>query len=83
MDPISIAILVIAGLAYAINYIAQEIELKDKVINLAELVGVVCYAEKFAQGFRVYDFSSSHLCPKQLALIKEHLNAIVDKRTGC
>ena len=33
MDPISIAILVIAGLAYAINYIAQEIELKDKVIN--------------------------------------------------
>lgn len=56
---------------------------EDKVINLAELVGVVCYAERFTQGFRVYDFSSSHLCPKQLALIKEHLNAIVDKRTGC
>ena len=37
MDPISIAILVIAGLAYAINYIAQEIELKDKVINLLKI----------------------------------------------
>lgn len=52
---------------------------EDKVINLTELVGVVCYAVKCAQGFKVYDFSSSHLCPRQLALIKEHLYAITDK----
>ena len=37
MDPISIAILIAAGLAYAINYIAQEIEVKDKVINLLKI----------------------------------------------
>ena len=55
---------------------------EDKVINLAELVGVVCYASKLSQCFKVYDFSASHLCPRQLALIKEHLYAITDKRTA-
>ena len=55
---------------------------EDKLINLTEFVGVVCYAGKSSQCFKVYDFSASHLCPRQLVLIKEHLYAITDKRTA-
>ena len=34
MDPISIAILIAAGLAYAISQMAPEIEMKERVMNL-------------------------------------------------
>lgn len=45
----------------------------ESLLSLAELVGVVAYAWRGPEGWTVFDFSFSHLCPAQLERIRMEL----------
>ena len=43
---------------------------EDQLTDLTADIGMVCYAAVIGDRLTVFDFSSSHLCPKQLLRIQ-------------